>query len=245
MVGILHTLIRWSITYYMLWYIIDNPEQIRISTYILYMLTIVKGSHPPPFFPSALLPRHFPSLLARHFWRATKKPASQTLSCLPSGNLTVRYWTWPIEKVDLPLKNGWISSSQTLSWPESKGSMLISHSEPLVYLRVKETPNPILGGFPGKIDPPAWLTTCYPLVMADIAMENHYFLMSKSTISMGHGFKFANCNSLPVNHPPKRPPSWHVKIIPKWLGLPHCAPGLWSSIPNNPRPNHESTAVLI
>ena len=161
------------------------------------MLTIVKGSHPPPFFPSALLPRHFPSLLARHFWRAAKKPASQTLSCLPSGNLTVRYWTWPIEIVDLPLKNGWISSSQTLSLPESKGNMLISHSEPLVYQRVKETPNPILGGFPGKIDPPAWLTTCYPLVMADIAMENHHFLMIKSTISMGHGFKFAKCNSLP------------------------------------------------
>ena len=40
-----------------------------------------------------------------------------------------------------------------------------------------------------------------------------------------------------VNHPPKRPPSWHVKIIPKWLGLPHRAPGLWSLIPNNPRPN--------
>ena len=25
---------------------------------------------------------------------------------LPSGNLTVCYWTWPIEIVDLPMKHG-------------------------------------------------------------------------------------------------------------------------------------------
>ena len=50
---------------------------------------------------------------------------------LPSGNFTVRYWTYPIEIVDLPIKNG--GSFQSFFYTFTRGYIpLSSHDSPML-----------------------------------------------------------------------------------------------------------------